>query len=492
MSLGGTVLAHDSVTAYGGGERTLEALLPLFPDAPLFTAVFKPPVTLAHLGHRLVRASFLQRAPLPTRLLKPLFPLAFASLHAPAGTELILSSSSGYAKGLRHPGAVHVTYVHTPIRRVWNTYHRAAQRRPRGPLRAAEALSLRLLRRWDLASMRRVDHVVANSQNTARQIQRIYGRTAMVVPPPVRTSFFVPGDRAPGGDYLLAVARLDPYKRIDLAIAACRALGLRLVVVGDGVERTRLSAGADRQVTFLGIVDDLTLRSLYQGCRALRLPRRGGLRDRAGRGPGVRPARRGVRGRWRPGDRGGRRDRRSLRDADGRRRVVAALQRLDRLSFDPERIRQHAVTFDEAAFQRRMDVRREGGRVRTARARMAVMARTLVGLALLAASVGVAAPAAAIGLQHYARRPAGLQANRGPRDAARELCPGPRGRGRLDADRLLLAPDRAQPGPPAVVALRRDHAGGESQRHHASRDPGLHRAVGIARSGRPRRQATAP
>jgi glycosyltransferase involved in cell wall biosynthesis len=354
MSRGGTVLAHDSVTAYGGGERTLEALLPLFPQAPLFTAVFKPPVTLAHLGHRRVHASFLQRAPLPTRLLKPLFPLAFASLRAPAGTELILSSSSGYAKGLRHPGAVHVSYVHTPIRRVWNTYHRAAQRRPRGVLRAAEALSLRLLQRWDLASMRRVDQVVANSQNTARQIQRIYGRTAMVVPPPVRTSFFVPGDRAPGGDYLLTVARLDPYKRIDLAITACRALGLRLVVVGDGVERTRLSAGADRQVTFLGVVDDATLRSLYQGCRALVFP---GEEDfgiapveaqACGR-PVVAFAAGGALETVVDGETG------VLFETQTVEGVVAALQRLDRLSFDPARIRQHAVTFDEAAFQRRMD-----------------------------------------------------------------------------------------------------------------------------------------
>ena len=176
MSPSAAVLAHDSVTAYGGGERTLEALFPLLPDAPLFTAVFRPPVSLADCGRRAVRTSFLQRAPLPTRLLKPLFPLAFASLRPPADTELILSSSSGYAKGLRHPRAVHVTYVHTPIRRVWNTYHRAARRPPRGPLNLAESLTLRMLRRWDLVSMRRVHHVVANSQNTAGQIQRIYGR----------------------------------------------------------------------------------------------------------------------------------------------------------------------------------------------------------------------------------------------------------------------------------------------------------------------------
>jgi glycosyltransferase involved in cell wall biosynthesis len=348
-----TVLAHDSITAYGGGERTLEALFPLFPEAPLFTAVFKPPVSLADLGHRAIRTSFLQRAPLPTRLLKPLFPLAFASLRAPAETELILSSSSGYAKGLRHPRAVHITYVHTPIRRVWNTYHRAAGRRPRGPFHVAESLTLRLLRRWDLASMRRVHHVVANSQNTARQIQRIYGRSALVVPPPVRTSFFVREERPQSADYFLTVARLDPYKRIDLAIAACEALGVPLIVVGDGVERARLSAHAGPRVTFLGSVDDLTLRSLYQRCRALVFP---GEEDfgiapveaqACGR-PVVAFAAGGALETVVDGETGVLFERQTI---DG---LVAALERIDRLSFDSQHIRRHAVTFDETEFQRRM------------------------------------------------------------------------------------------------------------------------------------------
>lgn len=353
MSRGGAVLAHDSVTAYGGGERTLEALFPLFPDAPLFTAVFKPPVSLAHLGERAIRASFLQHAPLPTRLLKPLFPLAFTSLRPPPGTELILSSSSGYAKGLRHPHAVHVTYVHTPIRRVWNTYHRAARRRPRGPLGVAESITLGLLRRWDLASMRRVDHVVANSRNTARQVQRIYGRSAMIVPPPVRTSFFVRGEQPQRADYVLAVARLDPYKRIDLAIAACNALRLPLVVVGDGVERARLSAHGGPYVTFLGSVDDLTLRSLYQGCRALVFP---GEEDF-----GIAPVEAQACGRPVVAFAAGGALETVVDDLTGVlfdtqtvEGLVAALQRLDRLSLDPDRIRQHAVSFDEAEFQRRM------------------------------------------------------------------------------------------------------------------------------------------
>lgn len=353
MSPVGAVLAHDSVTAYGGGERTLEAMLPLFPDAPLFTAVFKPRVPLAHLGRRAVRASFLQHAPLPTSVLKPLFPLAFASLRPPPGTDLILSSSSGYAKALRYPRAVHVTYVHTPIRRVWNTYHRAARRRPWGPLRVAESIALRLLRRWDLESMRRVDHVVVNSRNTARQVERIYGRSAQVIPPPVRTSFFVRGESKQSADYFLVVARLDPYKRIDLAIAASSALRHPLIVVGDGIERARLSRQTGPHVTLLGSVDDVTLRSLYQGCRALIFPGEDDFgiapveAQACGR-PVVAFAAGGALETVMDGETG------VLFETQTIESLVAALQRFERLSFDPERIRRHAVQFDEVEFQRRL------------------------------------------------------------------------------------------------------------------------------------------
>ena len=347
------VLAHDCVTVYGGGERTLEALFPLFPAAPLFTAIFCPTVPLAHLEARAVRTSFLQLAPLPTRLLKPLFPLAFAGLRPPADTDLILSSSSGYAKGLWHPRALHVAYVHTPIRRAWNEYHLVANRRPRGPLGATQAMTLRLLRRWDLDSMRRVHRLVANSRNTARQIQRIYGRAATVVPPPVRTSYFVPGEATGRGDYFLVVARLDPYKRVDLAVAAARALRRPLIVVGDGVERRRLSRQADRHVTFLGRVDDDALRHLYQGCRALVFP---GEEDF-----GIAPVEAQACGRPVVAFAAGG----ALETVvDGVTGVlvgeqtvpslVAALERFERLSFDAGRIRRHAVQFDATAFQRRL------------------------------------------------------------------------------------------------------------------------------------------
>jgi glycosyltransferase involved in cell wall biosynthesis len=347
------VLAHDSVTVYGGGERTLETLFSLFPGAPLFTAVFRPAAPLADLGARAVHTSFLQRAPLPARALKPLFPLAFAGLRPPADTDLILSSSSGYAKGLRHPRALHIAYVHTPIRRAWNEYHLAARRRPRGPLGVAEAITLRLLRRWDLESMRRVHRLVVNSRNTARQVEQIYGREATVVHPPVRTTFFVPGEATSPGEYFLVVARLDPYKRVDLAIAAAGALRRPLIVVGDGVESQRLRRQAGPDVTFLGGVDDVTLRSLYQRCRALVFPGEDDFgiapveAQACGR-PVVAFAAGGALETVVDGVTG------VLFGEQTVPALVAALDRFEQLSFDVERIRRHAVQFDATEFQRRL------------------------------------------------------------------------------------------------------------------------------------------
>ena len=268
-----TVIAHDSVTGLGGAERVLDAMFGMWPRAPLYTAVYRPAFQFASGEACAVHVSPLQRIPLPLQFLKPLFPWAFERFRLPPGVRLVLSSSSGYAKGIRSGGgAVHVSYVHTPLRRVWNPYHRAARRTAGGPPgRALEKVALAYLRRWDLASMARVDHIVVNSRNTAEQVRRIYGRETTVVHPPVRTEFFTPCSNGPG-DYYLVVSRLDPYKRVDLAVRAAVGLGVRLVVVGDGVERRRLERLAGESATFTGVVDDERLRALYRGCRALLFP----------------------------------------------------------------------------------------------------------------------------------------------------------------------------------------------------------------------------
>ena len=348
-------LVHDSVIAYGGAERTLEVLLTLFPDAPLYTAIFRPMGAMPSVGARRVETSVLQRVPLPVQVLKPLFPLAFERFRLPDDADVILSSSSGYAKGIRPPrSVVHVAYIHTPLRRAWNPDHLASRRTLGGRTgRLLESTLLAYLRRWDVGSAKRVDHFVANSENTALQVQRIYGREAVVIHPPVRASFFVPATEQTVHEYFLVVSRLDPYKRIDLAIQAANALRAPLVIVGDGVAHGTLQRLAGKTVKFLGTVDDVALRSLYQGCRALIFP---GEEDF-----GIAPVEAQACGRPVIAFAAGGVLETVIEGVTGlffheptADSVVRALERFDSGGFDREQIRENALRFDETRFEDRI------------------------------------------------------------------------------------------------------------------------------------------
>jgi glycosyltransferase involved in cell wall biosynthesis len=158
------------------------------------------------------------------------------------------------------------------MRYVWDRYddYFGPSRVP-GALRPAIALVARRLRAWDVRTAAGVDAFVANSAYVAGRIRRYYGRTAEVIPPPVDTDFFTPGPEGPGS-YDLVVSALAPYKRIDLVLEAYRGTGRPLRIVGSGPEEPRLRAHAPAEAAFLGRVDDLELRELYRGCRAVIMP----------------------------------------------------------------------------------------------------------------------------------------------------------------------------------------------------------------------------
>jgi glycosyltransferase involved in cell wall biosynthesis len=259
-------LVHDWLTGMRGGEKVLEALASLYPEAPIFTLFHFPgSVSPALEGHP-IHTSFLQTAPFIRRRYRsylPLFPAAIEDFDL-AGYDLVVSSSHCVAKGvIPAPDAVHVCYCHTPMRYAWDQEHAYFPRR-RGFTARLRSFALSRLRTWDAAAASRVQLYVANSRFVARRIATYYGRSAEVVPPPVDVALFTPGPAADGG-YCLVVSALAPYKRIDLAIAACRSLGLPLRIVGEGPERNRLEASAGPGVRFLGRVDGERLRDLYRG-----------------------------------------------------------------------------------------------------------------------------------------------------------------------------------------------------------------------------------
>lgn len=268
-------IVHDYLTQRGGAERVVLSLLRMFPDADLYTSVYDADGTYPEFRAHEVRTTWLQRLPHRgswARALLPLYPLAFGSLRL-EGYDLVISSSSGFAHGVRAPGARHVVYCYTPPRFLHQTATYLG--RTGSPLtrRAGTALGplLAALRRWDRRAATTPDAYVAISSVARARIAETYGRDSQIVHPPVEVDRIRPPAAPPGAEpFYLAVARLLPYKRVDLAVAACRAAGRRLVIIGDGPcssELRALAVGAD--VEFRHAVSDDELNELLAGCEAL-------------------------------------------------------------------------------------------------------------------------------------------------------------------------------------------------------------------------------
>jgi len=269
-------LVHDWLTGMRGGENVLEAVASLFPRAPIYTLLHIPGSVSPALESHPIHTSFLQRAPGVARRYRhylPLFPAAVEDFDL-TGHDLVISSSHCAAKGvIPPPHSLHLCYCHTPMRYAWDQEHAYFPRR-RGALARLRGMVLTALRAWDVASSQRVDLFVANSRFVAERIRRYYRREAEVLPPPVDTEFFTPAEEGAAGEapYCLTVAALAPYKRLELAIAACRRLSLELRMVGTGPESDRLRRIAGPRVRFLGHVDRERLRALYRGAVCLLQP----------------------------------------------------------------------------------------------------------------------------------------------------------------------------------------------------------------------------
>ena len=270
-------VVHDWLVDYAGSERVLAAILRLFPGAHLYTLVDRMPAAeRAPLGGRPASTTFLQDMPgVATRLAwyLPLMPIAIEQIDL-NGYDLVISSSHAVAKGVVvPPDALHLSYVHSPMRYAWDQQfeYLRAEGAERGPKGLLLRLLLHRLRAWDRGSAAGVDHFAANSAFVARRILKCYRREAEVIPPPVDTAFFTPGGAAgaPRGEDYVAVSRLVGYKRVDVLVDAFRELpDRRLLVVGDGPELAALKARAGANVGFAGRLGADALRERMRAARA--------------------------------------------------------------------------------------------------------------------------------------------------------------------------------------------------------------------------------
>ncbi len=237
---GRVAIVHEWLTSMRGGEKCVEALCELFPHAELFTLLHIKGSVSATIERMPIHTSFVQRLPFAQHRYRhylPLFPTAIQQFDL-SGFDLVITSNHCVAKGVRvSSGALHVCYCYTPMRYIWGLYDEYFGTGRAGLLtRVGMRIFVNYLRRWDVKTAGNPGHFVAISQHIRQRINDIYHRSADVIYPPVNTSCFQPSRTDRG--YFLIVSALVPYKRVDLAIETFNQLGDRLIIVGDGPDRT--------------------------------------------------------------------------------------------------------------------------------------------------------------------------------------------------------------------------------------------------------------
>jgi glycosyltransferase involved in cell wall biosynthesis len=262
-------IVHYWLIGMRGGERVVERLLKLFPQADIFTHVYNPSKVSEALNRSSVTTSFINRLPFAEKLYQyylPLMPIALEGLDL-SRYDLVISSESGPAKGvITRPDSTHICYCHSPMRYIWDHYH--VYRKEAGTIaRLAMPMIYHRLRAWDVSSSARVDQFVANSSFIQGRIRKVWRRESEVIHPPVETSLFTPSLEIE--DYYLWVGQMVPYKRPDLAVEAFNANGLPLVMVGTGSMAKSLRARAKPNIKFLDHMDFTSLRRTYSRAKAM-------------------------------------------------------------------------------------------------------------------------------------------------------------------------------------------------------------------------------
>jgi glycosyltransferase involved in cell wall biosynthesis len=352
-------LVHDWLTGMRGGEKILEVFCELFPDATIFSTIHNKGAMSPAIERMKIKTSFIQRLPLKTtkyRNYLPFMPAAIDALDF-SGFDFILSTSVAVAKAAK-PGknAMHICYCNTPMRYIWDQYDEYFGKDRAGfATRTAMAIAAPYLRRWDIRTCDRVHYFIANSNNVAERISRIYHRTSDVIYPPVSTDLFTVSQNDAG--YYLIVSALVPYKRVDLAIESFNRSGEKLLIVGSGPDMEKLKKIAGKNIEFLGWQSDENLAGLYSGCRALIFP---GVEDfgivpleaMASGKPVVAFAKGGALETV-IGD-GGSPTGVFFQDQTVES-LTEAIRSLIKIKFDPYAIRRHAEKFDRKEFKRQIE-----------------------------------------------------------------------------------------------------------------------------------------
>lgn len=348
-------IIHYWLVGMRGGEKVVEALCEMYPQADIFTHVYVPEMISKKIRRHRIVVTFINALPRAAQMYKtylPLMPLALEQLDL-RGYDLIISSESGPAKGIIPPSeALHICYCHTPMRYIWNMYQ--DYRNGAGLLsRLVMPPLAHYLRMWDVTSAARVDSFVANSATVAGRVRRYYGLDSAVIHPPVDTAAFSIAPASELGNYYLMAGELVSYKRPDLAVRAFNEMKLNLVVIGGGEMLREIRRLAGPTVKVMGSQPFEVLKSHYARCRALIFP---GEEDFGmapveamasgrpvvafGRGGATETVTRGLSG--------------VFFAEQTVEAIASAIQDLRHVEINPERIAAHASQFSREQFFRRM------------------------------------------------------------------------------------------------------------------------------------------
>ena len=350
-----TALVHDWLTGMRGGEKCLEVLCELFPEAPIYTLLHNKGAMSPIIESKTIMTSFIDGLPKKQthyRSYLPLFPIAIEQFDL-SEFDLVISTSHAVAKGVKvRKDALHICYCHTPMRYVWEMYDEYFGKGKTGiGTRAAMSVVAPYLRWWDVRTADRVHYYIANSENVRKRIMDHYHRDAAVIFPPVDTELFSLSSLDSG--YYLMVTALVPYKRVDLAIDVFNENGKNLKIVGKGTETEKLRAVAHDNIEFLGWKNDDDLARLYAGCTALIFPGEEDfgivpLEAMASGKPVIAYAKGGALETVIDGTTG------VFFESQSPASLAAAIEKSVIIPFDAAAIRAHAMTFSRSIYKERM------------------------------------------------------------------------------------------------------------------------------------------
>ncbi len=347
-------IVHDDLLQFGGAERLLLAISEIWPSAPIFTSMYNPQLVAKYFPGVEIVSSWMQKLPFKTswrRFYLPFYPLAFESFDF-SNYNLVISSSTRFAHGvITKPKTLHICYLNSPPRYLWEEASYLASERLWWPLKLMVKLMGVYLRLWDVTAAARVDVFCANSQNVAAKIAKIYRRESTVIYPFVDWEKFalLANTKPTTGEFFLVVTRLLAWKRVDIAIKAFNQLKLPLKIVGTGPQFLELKKMAQSNVELLGYVNDAELVSLYQNCRALIMTQEEDfgiacLEAQAAGKPVIAYEAGGVKETILPGETG------VFFPAQTKEALIAAVKQFEKMEFDPEKCLANAKRFSKTAF----------------------------------------------------------------------------------------------------------------------------------------------